>query len=99
MSIVTAKPEMLAAAVSELQAINDAMRARNAAAAVATTGVAPAAADLVSVLTAAQFTAHAQLYQAVSTQVAAVQDMFATMLGVSAASYAATEAANAGAVG
>jgi PE family len=99
MAIVVAQPEILAAAVGELHAINAAMRSGNAAAAAPTTGLVPAAADMVSVLTAAQFAAHAQLYQAVSAQAAAVQDMLATMLGVSAGSYAATEAANATAVG
>ena len=52
-----------------------------------------------SALTAAQFAAHAQLYQTVSAHAAAVQDFMATVLGASSASYAATEAANAAAVG
>jgi len=45
-------------------------------------------------MTAAQFAGHAQMYQAVSTQAAAVHDMFVTALAASADSYAATEAAN-----
>jgi hypothetical protein len=45
-------------------------------------------------LTAAQFAAHAQIYQAVSAQAGAVHDMFVTTLAASAGSYAATEAAN-----
>lgn len=99
MSMLMAQPDVLAAAGEELHSVNAAMRAGNAAAAAATTAVVPAAADLVSLLTAAQFTAHAQLYQAVSAQAATVQEMLATMLGVNAGSYAATEAANVTAVG
>jgi hypothetical protein len=49
----------------------------------------------VSALTAAQFAAHAQMYQAVSAQAAEIHDMFVNTLGTSAGSYAATEAANA----
>ncbi len=45
-------------------------------------------------LTAAQFAAHARVYQAISAQAAAVQDELVTVLGISAGSYAATEAAN-----
>jgi hypothetical protein len=53
----------------------------------------------VSALTAAQFASHAQLYQTVSAHAATVQEFMATMLGASSGSYAATEAANAAAVG
>jgi hypothetical protein len=97
MSFVTTQPEMLAAAANHLQGIGSALDAQNAAAAVPTTGVVPAAADEVSALTAAQFAAHAQMYQAVSAQAAAIHDMFVMILQTSAESYAATEAANAAA--
>ncbi len=59
----------------------------------------PAAADLVSLLTASQFAAHAQLYQQIGAQAVAVQEQLATTLGISAGSYAATEAANAATIG
>ncbi len=95
MSFVTAQPEMLAAAASNLQGIGSAVATQNAAAAAPTTGVAPAAADEVSALTAAQFAAHARMYQAVSVQAGAIHEMFVTILRTSAGSYAATEAANA----
>ena len=95
MSFVTTQPEMLAAAVAHLQSIGSAMSVQNAAAAAPITGVVPAAADEVSALTAAQFSAHAQLYQEVSAQAAAIHDMFVSTLNTSAGSYAATEAANA----
>ncbi|HZU48020.1 MAG TPA: PE family protein [Mycobacterium sp.] len=99
MSFVTTQPDMLAAAASSLQGIGAAMNAENATAAAPTTGVVPAAADEVSALTAAQFAAHAQMYQAVSAQAAAIHETFANTLGLSAGSYAATEAANAIAAG
>jgi hypothetical protein len=99
MSFVTAQPEALAAAAANLQGIGSAVSAQNAAAAAPTTGVIPAAADAVSALTAAQFAAHAQMYQAVSAQAAAIHEMFVATLGTSAGSYAATEAANAVAAG
>ena len=59
----------------------------------------PAAADEVSALTAAQFATHAEMYQVISAQAAAIHEMFVTTLGLSAGSYAATEAANAAATG
>lgn len=99
MSFVTTHPEVLAFTASNLQGIGSAMTASNAAAAAATTGVVPAAADEVSALTAAQFAVHGQLYQAVSAQAEAIHEMFVNTLGVSSGSYAATEAANAVAAG
>jgi hypothetical protein len=84
---------------TELGGIGSSFSAQNAAAAAPTTGVVPAAADEVSALTAAQFAAHAQLYQAVAAQAAAIHEQFVNTLGTSAGSYAATEAANAAAAG
>jgi hypothetical protein len=94
MTFLTTQPEMLAAAADNLTGIGSAMSAQSAAAAAPTTGVVPAAADEVSALTAAQFAAHAQMYQAVSAQAAAIHEMFVNTLATSAGSYAATEAAN-----
>lgn len=99
MSFVTTQPEALAAAAGSLQGIGSALNAQNAAAATPTTGVVPAAADEVSALTAAQFAAHTQIYQAVSAQAAAIHEMFVNTLQMSSGSYAATEAANAAAAG
>ena len=99
MSFVSTQPEDLTAAAGNLQSIGWAMTGQNAAAAAPTTGVVPAAADEVSALTATQFAMHAQMYQAVSAQAAAIHDMFVSTLGTSAGSYAATEAANAVAAG
>ncbi len=95
MEFVTTQPEALAAAAGSLQAIGSTMNAQNAAAAAPTTGVVPAAADEVSALTAAQFAAHAQMYQAVSAQAAAIHEAFVNTLNMSSASYGLTEAANA----
>ena len=95
MSFLTTQPHALNWAASDLQAIGSALSARNAAAAAPTTGVLPAGADEVSALTATQFAAHAQIYQAVSAQAATVHDMFVGMLAAAADSYADAEAANA----
>jgi hypothetical protein len=94
MSFVVTQPETLAAAAGNLQAIGSAVTAQNSAAFAPTTGVTPAAADEVSALTAARFTAHAQMYQAMSAQATAIHDMFVDTLAACAGSYAATEAAN-----
>jgi tRNA G26 N,N-dimethylase Trm1 len=95
MTFVTTQPDMLTSAAGQLQGVGTAIAAQNAAIAAPTTGVVPAAADEVSALTAAQFANHAQTYQAVSAQAAAMHEMFVRMLSASAGSYATTEAANA----
>jgi hypothetical protein len=93
-SFVTTVPEMLLVAAGNLGSVGSAVAVGNVAAAGPTTGVVPAAADEVSALTAAQFAAHAAMYQAVAVQAAATHDLFVTTLGASAGSYAATEDAN-----
>jgi hypothetical protein len=95
MSFVTTQPEALTTAASSLSGIGSTLAAQNAAAAGPTTGVVPASADEVSALTAAKFTAQAQMYQQVSAQAAAIHEMFVATLNESAGTYAATEAANA----
>ena len=95
MSFVSTQPTELTAAAENLQGIGSSLTTQNAAAAAPTSGVLPAAADEVSALTAAQFATHGEMYQAISAQAAAVHEMFVNTLGVSAGSYAATEAANA----
>ncbi|HEY1620374.1 MAG TPA: PE family protein [Streptosporangiaceae bacterium] len=94
MTFVTTQPEMLAVAVGQLTGVGSELKAQNSAAMIPTTAVAPAAADEVSALTAAQFASHAALYQAVSDHAAAIHELFVDVLGASAGSYAATEAAN-----
>jgi len=99
MSFVSTQPTELTAAAENLQGIGSSLAAQNVAAAAPTTGVLPAAADEVSALTAAQFATHAQMYQAISAQAAAIHEMLVNTLDTSAGSYAATEAANAAAAG
>ena len=99
MSFVTTQPEALSSAATALGGIGSSLSAQNAAASAPTTGVVPAAADEVSALTAAQFAAHAQLYQAVAAQAAAIHEQFVNTLATSSASYAVTEAASAANVG
>jgi hypothetical protein len=99
MSFVTTQPEALSSAATALGGVGSSLSAQNAAVAAPTTGVVPAAADEVSALTAAQFAAHAQLYQAVAAQAAAIHEQFVNTLATSSGSYAATEAANAAATG
>ncbi len=95
MSFVNTQQEMLAMAASNLHGIGSAIVTQNMAAVGPTTGVSPAAAEAVSALTATQFVAHAAMYQAVNAQATAVHELFVSTVGASAASYAATEAANA----
>lgn len=97
MSFVTTQPEALSAAARNLAAIGSALAAQNAAAATPTTGVVPAATDEVSVLVAAQFATHAQMYQTVCAQATMIHDSFVRMLHLGAGSYEATEAINAAA--
>jgi PE family len=95
MAFVTTQPEALAASAGTLQGVGAAVNAGNEAAAGPITAVVPPAADRVSALLAVQFAAHAQMYQAVSAQGAAVHQQFVDALAVSSGSYEATEAANA----
>jgi PE family len=95
MSFVTTQPEALAATATSLASAGAMLSAQNAAAAAPTTGVLPAAADEVSALAATQFAVHAEMYQAISAQAEAIHQQFVSTLGMSATSYAATEAANA----
>lgn len=95
MSFVTTQPDVLTGAAGNLAGIGDAMVARNAAAAVPTTSLAPAASDIVSAMTAAQFGSHGVLYQQVATQAAQVHESLVATLRSGAGAYALAEAANA----
>ena len=99
MSFVTTQPDALTAAASTLQTLGTSMAAEDAAAAAPTTGVAPAAADPVSALQAAQFSAYGTWYQQVSAHATAIRQMLVNTLGTSAGSYRDTEAANQTATG
>ncbi len=99
MSFVTTRPEAIASTAAHLQAVGSALVSANTAAAGPTTGLAPAGTDEVSAMTAAQFTAHAQMYQSLAAQAAAIHDQFVATLTASAESYSITEAANAASAG
>lgn len=94
MSFVTTRPEALMAAASMLEALGSSMDAQNAAAVAPTTSIAPAAADEVSVLQAAQFSAYGAWYQQVSAQAKAVHQTLVKNLDTNAGTYGETEAAN-----
>ncbi|MGV0627570.1 PE family protein [Mycolicibacter minnesotensis] len=94
MSFVTAYPEELRAAADSLGGSGMMLAAQNAAASAPTTGVLPPAADEVSAMTAARFSAQALMYQQVSAQATAIHEMFVATLACSATSYAAAEDAN-----
>ena len=95
MSSVTAAPELISTAATDLAKIGSNLSAAHAAAAAPTTGVIPAAADEVSAGIANVFSAHAQDYQALAGRAAAFHQQFMQNLTASAGSYASAEAANA----
>ncbi|BBY38614.1 PE family protein [Mycobacterium mantenii] len=94
MSFVTTRPEALLTAASTLEGLGSSMAAQDAAAAAATTSIAPAAADEVSTLQAAQFSAYGAWYQQVSAQAKAIHQNLVNNLNSNAGSYGTTEAAN-----
>jgi hypothetical protein len=94
---VTTQPDVLQGAAGSLAGIGDALAARNAAAAAPTTGLAPAASDLVSAMTATQFGQHGATYQQIAAQALAVHEQLVATLRSGAGAYDLTEAANAAA--
>ncbi|RAU91398.1 hypothetical protein DQP58_20730 [Mycobacterium colombiense] len=94
MSFVTTRPEALLAAASTLEGLGSSMAAQDAAAAAPTTSIAPAAADEVSALQAAQFSAYGAWYQQVSAQARAIHQTLVNNLDSNADSYGTTESAN-----
>ena len=95
MSFLIAAPEYVTAAASDLANIGSTISSANAAAATPTSAVLAAGGDEVSAAVAAVFGAHAQAYQAISTQAAAFHQQFVQLMNGSAGSYAAAEATNA----
>jgi hypothetical protein len=94
-SFVVMAPEFVSAAASDLANIGSNISEANAAAAIPTAGVLPAAADEVSAGIAALFGAHAQAYQALSAQAASFHQQFVQLMNGGAAQYLSSEAANA----
>ena len=99
MSLLTTIPEELAAAAAQLAAIVSSLTAQNAGAAAATTGLAPAASDSVSLQQAGIFSAYGTLYQQLAAEAQTVQEQFASTLGLSSGTYGSTEASNAAQAG
>jgi hypothetical protein len=94
MSYVVAAPEMFAAAAADLATVDSSLSAAHAAAAAPTVALVPAAADEVSASIAHLFSQHAEDYQALAGQAAALHRQFIQNLNASGRSYATTEAAN-----
>jgi hypothetical protein len=94
---LTTQPDVLSGAASNLSGLGDAMVARNTAAAAPTTALAPAASDIVSAMTAAQFGQYGVTYQQIAAQAAEVHEQLVAALRSGAGAYALTEAANAAA--
>ena len=92
---VTAAPELITTAATDVANIGSTLNAAHAAAAAPTTGVLAAAEDEVSAAIAAVFSAHGQGFQALGAQAAAFHSQFVQALTGSARSYANAEAANA----
>jgi len=95
MSLVTAAPELMTVAATDLANIGSTISAAHMAAATSTVGVIPAAADEVSSSIAHLFSQHAQDYQALAGQAAAFHEQFVQHLTSGAGSYASAEAASA----
>jgi hypothetical protein len=94
MSSVTAAPELITTAATDVANIGSRLGAAHAAAAASTTGVLAAAEDEVSAAIAEVFSAHGEGFQALGSQAAAFHDQFTSNLLASAKSYLSTEAAN-----
>jgi hypothetical protein len=94
--LVTAAPELMTVAATDLANIGSTISAAHITAAAPTVAVLPAAADEVSSSIAHLFSQHAQDYQALAGQAAAFHEKFVQQLTSSAGSYAHAEAANAG---
>ncbi|GFG92334.1 hypothetical protein MBOU_43760 [Mycobacterium bourgelatii] len=95
MSFVSVSPELLAAAAADLTNLNVGVAAANAAAADATTVLAPAAADEVSVAIATFFGLHGQSYRGVAMQMEAYHAQFVSTLRAGIGAYAYGELVNA----
>jgi hypothetical protein len=96
-SFVTAQPEALSGDAGNLAGLGDAMVARNAVAATPTTALTPAASDIVSAMTAAQFGQQGAPYQQITVQAAEVHEQLVAALRSGSGACALTEAANAAA--
>src|SRR5262249_1627622 len=92
MSFVTAAPEIMTSAATDLATIGSNVSAAHAAAAARAAGVLAAAEDEVSAAIGAVFSAHGQGFQALGAQAAAFHNQFVQTLTASAGSYLGAEA-------
>jgi PE family/PPE-SVP subfamily C-terminal region len=95
MSFLTALPEELLAVSAQLAAITTSLTAQNAGAAEPITTIIPAASDPVSAQQAGIFAAYGATYQQIAAEAQAIQEQYASTLGLSSGTYSSTEAANA----
>ncbi|WP_139805458.1 PE family protein, partial [Mycobacterium intermedium] len=93
MSFLTATPELMTTAATDLANISTTLESANAAAAIHTTGVLAAAQDEVSLAIAELFGTFGAQYQSVSAQAASFHAQFVQALTGSAGSYASAESA------
>jgi hypothetical protein len=94
MSYVVAVPEVLAAAVLDVEGIGSALSAAHAAAAFSTTQFVAAGGDEVPAAIAALFGEYGQAYQVLSAQASVFHARFVQTLDASAGQYVSAEAAN-----
>ncbi|MEK1165489.1 PE family protein, partial [Mycobacterium ulcerans] len=95
MSFLYAAPDFVAAGATDLASIGSSINAASVAAAAPTTGILAAGSDEVSTAIAGMFAAHAQAYQALSTQADLFHAQFVQLLNSGASAYTGAEAANA----
>ncbi|WP_406814385.1 PE family protein [Mycobacterium sp. M23085] len=90
MSFETTQTDAVVATVNELQKINATLAAHYAAQAAPIAAVIPPGGDVISALTAARFSAHAEQCQAIYGQASVALDVLARLLGAAVATEAAT---------
>ncbi|MGF2944579.1 PE family protein [Mycobacterium sp. Lab-001] len=96
MAFVSTMPEMVTAAAGDLAGIHAALDEAGAAAAVPTTGLAPAAVDEVSVAIAQLFDAYGREFHALTAAAGALHAEFVRLLNSGAAAYLDADTAGAG---
>jgi PE family len=94
MSYVTAAPDVMTSAATDLADIGSTLSATHLAAAAKTVAVVPAAADEVSAGVAHLFSHYAEDYHALAGRAAVFHEQFAQRLNAGAGSYAVAEGAN-----
>ena len=87
MSFLTAAPDLMTAAATDLASIGSAITEANAVAAAPTTGVLAAGADEVSAAIAAVFSGHGKAFQGLSSTAAAFHAQFVRNMTSGGAAY------------